>query len=382
MERVLADDFSGAAEVAGVGFRYGLQAAVQLDAESTPSCDLAVLDLDSRSKSASGAVSLVESVFGLDNWVFKKIDSVLRGHVVAEIQPFLESGRYSRALVVPFNPGLGRTIRDGIYRINGLPISQTLFRDDPEYPALTSDVSAMICPGGGAARVCQLSDALPDTGILIGEGETFEDLRAWAGRVDGGDTLPVGGAPFFAAWLESRGRVLDGSRCAEAGPKVLVVSGTTSRVVDWRNAREGAAVGVLPMPEAVFERGSHEFSTDWANDAAQALDETGFAVASIGAERPLDRSQSGRLVGHLAEMASSVLARCQVDQLWLEGGATASAVVRGMGWMSLEVVGELAPGVIQLRPASGGPLIAVKPGSYPWPWAKEKGARGGSKLLR
>jgi len=29
--RVLADDFSGAAEVAGVGFRYGLQAAVQLD---------------------------------------------------------------------------------------------------------------------------------------------------------------------------------------------------------------------------------------------------------------------------------------------------------------------------------------------------------------
>jgi len=372
MERVLADDFSGAAEVAGVGFRYGLQAAVQLNAASPPSCALAVVDLDSRSKSGAEAVSLVESVVGLDNWVFKKIDSVLRGNVLAEIQPFLNSGRYSRALVVPFNPALGRTIRDGVYRINGLPISQTLFRDDPEYPALTSDVSAMIYRGGGAARVCRLSDALPDNGIVIGEGETFEDLRAWAARVDE-DTLPVGGAPFFAALLASRGRVSGGRRCAKAGPRVLVVSGTTSRVVDWRNAREGGDVSVLPMPAAVFERGSHESAIDWADEVAQAVDETGFAVASIGPERLVDRSQSGRLVGHLAEVASSVLARSTVDQLWLEGGATASAVVRRMAWTSLDVVGELAPGVIQLRPALGGPLIAVKPGSYPWGGAKESG---------
>ncbi|MFB3906434.1 MAG: four-carbon acid sugar kinase family protein [Acidobacteriota bacterium] len=373
MQRIVADDFSGAAEVAGVGFRYGLRAAVQLDTRTTASCELAVWDTDSRSKPLPDAVGLVQAVLDQGDCIFKKIDSVLRGHVLAEIQPFLHTGRYSRALVVPFNPDLGRTIEDGIYRVNGRPISQTLFRDDPEYPALTSDVWAMLGQGGRAARVCRLSDALPDTGIVIGEGATHQDLRAWAERVDR-HTLPVGGAPFFAAWLESGGRVARGRCCAEAGSRVLVVSGTASRIVDWRAARGDGNVRVLPMPEAVFERGSPESLMDWANDVAQALHGTNFVVVSVGGGRLLDRSQSARLVRHLAELASFVLARSSVDQLWLEGGATASAIIRSMRWVSLGVVGELAPGVVQLRPVSGGPLITVKPGSYPWHGVSQKGA--------
>jgi len=370
MERVLADDFSGAAEVAGVGFRYGLTAMVQLESRTVPACDLAVLDSDSRSKSTAEAVRLVESALDQNNWVFKKIDSVLRGHVLAEIQPFLQSGCFRRALVVPFNPELGRTIRDGIYRVNGRPISRTLFRDDPEYPALTSDVRAMLGPGAGTVLICRLLDSVPDTGILVGEGETPEDLRAWATRADE-HTLPVGGAPFFAAWLESRGRKVTRRQWQKARGKVLVVSGTTSQVADWQSARPDREVRALPMPEPVFQGGSHELLTEWVKAVALALNDTGFAVASIGSGRLLERSQSARLVEHLAELAASVLTRCPVDQLWLEGGATASAIVRRMGWLSLEVVGEPAPGVVQLLPAPDGPLVVAKPGSYPWGRAGE-----------
>ncbi|RPI28058.1 MAG: four-carbon acid sugar kinase family protein [Acidobacteria bacterium] len=363
--RVLADDFSGAAEVAGVGFRYGLQAAVQLDSQvPAPHRELAVLDIDSRSKSEGEAVGLVESALDRGRIVFKKIDSVLRGHVVAEIRPFLESKRYSRALVVPFNPDLGRGIRNGVYRVHDVPISHTPFRDDPEYPITTSDVLTMLGAGEGVVRLCRLSDALPDTGIVIGEGETFEELEAWADRVDA-KTVPVGGAPFFAAWLKSRGTRAGRPPCPEAGQTTLVVSGTTSRVVDWRSVREEGVVRLLAMPEAVFE-GSQEDVSGWAADVVATLDATGVAVVSIGGARLLDRSQSPRLAARLAEVAASVLTRRPVDQLWLEGGATASAVVRQMGWISLDVVGEAAPGVVQLRPVSGGPLITVKPGSYPW----------------
>jgi len=370
MERVLADDFSGAAEVAGVGFRYGLTAAVQLDIRLAPSSQLTVLDIDSRSKSPAEAVRLVKSALQKDTFVFKKIDSVLRGHVLAEIQPFLQSGRFQRALVVPFNPDLGRTIKDGVYRVNGRPIGLTQFRDDPEYPAENSDVSAILGAGPEGVHVCRLSDAFAETGIMVGEGETHQELRDWADRVDE-NTLPVGGAPFFAAWLESRGREIGWRPGQEVGPRVLVVSGTTSRVVDWCRVRGDGDARVLPMPRAVFEGGARKGLTDWINDVRQELRETGFAVASVGTARLLDRSESPRLVGHLAELAAHVLAQVQVDQLWLEGGATASAVVRRLGWMLLQVVGELAPGVVQLRPASGGPLVTVKPGSYPWMHSKE-----------
>jgi D-threonate/D-erythronate kinase len=365
VQRVLADDFSGAAEVAGVGFRYGLSATVQLDSRTAPGCDLSVLDLDSRSRSPAEAVRLVRSVLDKDHCAFKKIDSVLRGHVFGEIQPFLESGRYSRALVVPFNPDLGRTIKAGVYRINGRPIAQTPFRQDPEFPALTSEVASMLGAGAEAVCVCRVSDTFADSGTIVGEGETHEELRAWAKRIDQ-RTLPVGAAPFFAAWLESRGRRVVARPSQKAGERVLVLSGTTSRVVDWRRARKKGEVCVLPLPDAAFEGGSHESLRGWASDVVGALDSSGFAVASIGGARLLDRSESPRLAGYLAELATSVLARCRIDQLWLEGGATASAVIRRLGWMSLTVVGELAAGVVQLRPVSGGPLVTVKPGSYPW----------------
>lgn len=365
METVLADDFSGASEIAGVGFRYGLTAAVHLDLALAPSCDLTVLDIDSRSKPAAEAVRLVCSALDRHDCVFKKIDSVLRGHVLAEIQPFLQSGRYQRALVVPFNPELGRTIKEGVYWIDGRPISDTAFRCDPGYPALTSGIVQMLGPGGEAVSTCRLSDPLPETGIFVGEGETREELLGWARRADE-KTLPVGGAPFFAAWLEAGGETIVPRLGEEVGRRVLVVSGTTSRVVDWRCARENGEGRVLPMPLAVFEDGCPDGVTTWARDVELALDEVGFAVASIGAAQQLDRSRSRRLVGHLAELAASVLARCPVDQLWLEGGATASAVIRGIGWTALDVVGELAPGVVQLRRAGGGPLVTVKPGSYPW----------------
>ncbi len=355
MERVLADDFSGAAEVAGVGFRYGLTAAVQLDLCSTPDCDLAVFDSDSRSKSRADAVRMVQSALEHGSWIFKKIDSVLRGHVIAEIQPFLRSGRYRRALVVPFNPGLGRTITEGVYRVNERPISETPFRDDPQHPVLTSDVRSLL--GAGLVHICRLSDPLPDTGIVIGEGQTAEDLRGWATRVDQA-TMPVGAAPFFTAWLESQGRKVTRRHCQEAGGKVLVLSGTVSRVVEWVHA--------LPMPDSLFDEGSPEALNEWVAKIVLRLDEKGFAVASIGTSRPLIGSQSARLVGHLADLAASALAQCVIDQLWLEGGATASAVIRRAGWKSLDVVGELAPGVVQLRPASGRPLVVVKPGSYPY----------------
>ncbi|HXK58736.1 MAG TPA: four-carbon acid sugar kinase family protein [Acidobacteriota bacterium] len=374
MRKVLADDFSGAAEIAGVGFRYAMAAAVSLENEGSPGAELSVVDLDSRSKSQADAVRLIESVLN-EQWVFKKIDSALRGHVLAELQPFLRSGRYARALVVAFNPDLGRTIKDGAYRIHGRPISQTAFRDDPEYPALTSDVTEILHADPGTIKICRLSDRLPDRGIVIGEGETSEDLHAWAARIDE-STLPAGGAPFFAAWLESRGRRANlcskvetasenGSK-AGSSPTVLVISGTTSRVVDWRGIRRGSAVRVLPMPAAVFEAGCGVDETGWPDDVVGTLDDCGFAVASIG-ERPLlERSHSPRLLRHLADLAALVLERRPVYQLWLEGGATAAAVVRALGWKRLDVVAELAPGVVRLRPASGGPFITVKPGSYPW----------------
>jgi uncharacterized protein YgbK (DUF1537 family) len=63
-----------------------------------------------------------------------------------------------------------------------------------------------------------------------------------------------------------------------------------------------------------------------------------------------------------------VIELCPVDEIIVEGGSTASTIVRSLGWLRWEPVTELIPGVVRLR-YCGGPsrYLTVKPGSYGWP---------------
>jgi uncharacterized protein YgbK (DUF1537 family) len=63
-----------------------------------------------------------------------------------------------------------------------------------------------------------------------------------------------------------------------------------------------------------------------------------------------------------------VLAGSGVGRLYVEGGATARAIVERLGWVRLAVHAELAPGIVALQPiGAAAPLVIPKPGSYPWP---------------
>ncbi|HWP40899.1 MAG TPA: nucleotide-binding domain containing protein, partial [Tepidisphaeraceae bacterium] len=88
--------------------------------------------------------------------------------------------------------------------------------------------------------------------------------------------------------------------------------------------------------------------------------------------RPIDRSPgaSQRYQDALADVVEAVLRCGGIDLMLLEGGATASAVCRRLGWDTFAILGELAPGAVAMRPQSReAPDIIVKPGSYPWPQA-------------
>ena len=93
---VIADDFTGAAELGGVALRYGLTAEVQTEFNVRVDADLIAVDADTRSCTAQEAAKRVASVAGLCQEdtverVFKKVDSVLRGQVIAELTALLET---------------------------------------------------------------------------------------------------------------------------------------------------------------------------------------------------------------------------------------------------------------------------------------------------
>jgi uncharacterized protein YgbK (DUF1537 family) len=356
MQRVLAiaDDLTGAAEIAGIGVRYGLPTRLAREPVSEVHDGLTVFDTDSRELSATDvARRLTEFVAGLPrsgfDLVFKKTDSALRGFACAEIEAVMRVMGCAKGMLVPQNPSRGRTIAGGIYRIDGVPIDQTEFAHDPSHPARSA-----------VAR--ELLGAPASSQITIGDGSTLDELRQIAARLTP-DTLPAGGADFFQVNLEHRGlrecrsfiERLDGNR-------QLFACGSASKHSRTLVARaRQLGMSVVPMPPDDVA----DSAQTWASQVHDALTRAPKVLMAI--DRPIDNEPGAatRLMGTLANAVKTVMSRVRLDALMVEGGATAASVCNVMGWRRLDVTGELTAGVVALR--AGSQQFVIKPGSYRWP---------------
>jgi D-threonate/D-erythronate kinase len=379
MIAVIADDFSGAAELAGLGFTHGLTAQVQTELAADLSAELAVVDTDSRSCSPSEAgLRVAQTVSQLQpsrpELLFKKIDSVVRGPILAELTAIMAVTGHARAILVPGNPSCGRVVRNGNLYVGGQLLHHTEFARDPEYPALTADVLELL-GAGGRSDVCLLrpDQRLPARGIILGEADQCDDLMAWAEHIDQ-STLPAGAADFFAALLLQRGLHVDHrSRLpndAAVPPVTLFVSGST-RAWDEPLRKMSSRCGIpatFISPDIVRDHDARRHVPQWTETAVKAIRRRGAAIVTIAQPSRSIQLGSQELVKCLADVVFQVLQERKVDRLFIEGGSTASAVMRRLGWNSFSVVHQYAPGVVALRAETETAIIVtVKPGSYPWP---------------
>src|SRR5213078_2166976 len=162
---VIADDLSGAAEIAGIGLRYGLPTRLVRERPVECGAGLTVIDSDSRLLRATRAAriveSLVEGVSGDEfDLIYKKTDSAMRGQILAEVRALMRILGFSGALLVAQNPSRGRVIVDGEYRIDGVPLHQTGFADDPDHPAHASDPAKLL--GDPRLRVLKAGSEIED----------------------------------------------------------------------------------------------------------------------------------------------------------------------------------------------------------------------------
>jgi len=78
-----------------------------------------------------------------------------------------------------------------------------------------------------------------------------------------------------------------------------------------------------------------------------------------------DRAKAIDVKTRMTATVADIVKNYPPANIIIEGGATAYAIFQQLGWKSFSVIGELAPGVVQLQSAAG-PMVTLKPGSYPW----------------
>lgn len=358
---VVADDLSGAAEVAGLAFQAGLTAEVQrvpgLDADA----DVVALDTDTRLLSADAAAGRVHTAMqqaaaGRFELLFKKTDSLVRGNVRAELEAALQATGLVRAMLVPANPSRGRTMVAGRYLVDGQPLAETALAADPHHPRGSSDVRALLGAGRLDVHLLKAGERLPDTGIIVPDVATSADLNRLAELTDG-SLLAAGAADYFQALLEQRrgAKVAAAEHPVELKPTAVLICGSR---VTWPQRQN--ACQAVPMP-VVLADGSGSGPLTF-----------GAFLLGIGEE---DAADPASALQQLAGIASAMIPGLDVQTVLIEGGATSAAVAQKLGWHRLAVVAAAPAGVGVLRPVPiqpaktppHAPLVLIKPGSYAWP---------------
>ena len=376
---VIADDYTGAAEIAGIGLRYGLRVAYQVAVEPVESVDLLVIATDTRTLPAAtaGAESeaLTSKLARLDpEFIYKKMDSALRGNVLAELEAVLRTLNLSKALLLPANPGLGRTIRSGHYFLNGVRLDQTEFFKDPDYRHRTSEILGMLGESDSTAtRYLRLEDAVLAPGVNVGETIQKADLARWVELLDEA-TLPAGGAEFFDRILRARGHraIQLGNRFEEGPGKILYVCGSASHYshAAIERAKAGGAT-ICEIPEELYSgRGNRSLALqEWAEQIVARLNEENTVAVAINRPLKSEAAAPKKLARDIAEVVERVLQGCEgVAALRIEGGATFSAIAHRLGFKTFFPIREYATGVVGMKVGGpGGLSVTVKPGSYPWP---------------
>ena len=379
MIAVLADDFTGAAEISGIAIRYGLKTELQTDILSDPQSDIYVVDTNTRSATKDAAMATFDRILPRllklePLWIFKKTDSVLRGHVLHELNSTMKACGKKMTLLIPTNPGKGRIIHKGNYYINGELLHKTTFSDDPDYPARTADVLKLLgSPGETKTSVLKPDQHLPLNGIVVGETRNQKELEQWTKKWKS-SMLPAGGAEFFEMLLQQVGyqeNIFKSNQKLVTGKRVLAVWGSsllkTSKTYDiFRNA--GFNIVEIPVPPGSVELIKESAFTEMIRLVSDKMSCNERVVFSFKREQSKKKAVNPLISEIYGNLVKEIVPRFDIKELLIEGGSTASTIVRKLNWERFTPVQEILPGVVRLQVESHpGIYLTVKPGSYDWP---------------
>ncbi|MGE5506876.1 MAG: four-carbon acid sugar kinase family protein, partial [Chitinophagales bacterium] len=385
---IIADDLTGAGDTAVQFAGLGLPSLVVFGDLALPEGTRAVaVDSDSRRLSdaeagaAAGAGAELSRRLGATRF-YKKVDSVLRGHLGPELDAVMDAVGARAALVAPAFPANGRLTAGGYHLVRGVPVAETETALDPVTPVTESHLPTLLTETsrrrvghlplrlymGGLPAVRAEVDRLSAVGatVVVCDATTDRHLELLAELLwEDRSLLGCGAAGLgralavrFATAVGAVAGANEPDRAATHRP-VLVLAGSRSKVT-VAQVEAFAATGAVLMPVEPEELLSARAPGALAEVAARAARElaAGRSVAiHLSFTTPVRTELSHLLAAALGEIGAAALAAAPATAgLVLTGGDTARAVCRALGAQAIAVKREFCPAV---------PLGTLVGGSFP-----------------
>jgi uncharacterized protein YgbK (DUF1537 family) len=382
MLAIVADDLTGAADTSACFADAGWRTVIPFTTVAPGNVDVLALSTESRDlpefEASEAVYRAILSMAGSapPRWLYKKVDSAMRGHPCAELLAAMNALGTRRALVAPALPAEGRTTRGGRQYINGLPVQASSFAGQAAPTSLLDifandrDLPVIHLPLGLVRQhpgaVCEWLAADED-GILVADAETDADLDVLARAAASSGLQVLCGAAGFARRLAltlPQGR--SPSEPPVAAKPILIVAGSMHAATARQlKVLEEHGVPVIRLPQEVIDDPECSLSNTLGRVAAHLSAGRTVAVTTVG----LNPSASGErsVASRLADVATAPVVRDQLGGMVLTGGDVAAAVCDALGARGLHLGGEIYAGQPWGR-LIGGDLpdlpVATKAGSF------------------
>jgi uncharacterized protein YgbK (DUF1537 family) len=371
----LADDLSGALDAAAAFHHAGRPVIIVLSPDEWPAvtADHVIgITTETRNVSSEKAAAVVTSVIQQAQrrgarLLYKKIDSTLRGPVAAEVAALATAMPDARLLFAPANPRVGRTVRDGVLLVHGVPVANTEFGGDPVCPVRESSIRALL--GHVADSRVKIVDVASEADLTAAVAQMESAGGSWVAIGSGALARPVAmtlrrrtmdvTSRYSADALEEKSRAM----LPGTGP-ILFVCGSAHRA-----NREQAAV--LARECAVPLHDVSVANPLAAVPGAVASMRSGSSAALLVEEL---RSESAVALRAIVSAAHAVISETDTKRLFVTGGETAFALCGALGVLTLTFVDEVEAGLsVSMGESSSRRYAwAVKPGGFgdPMTWVR------------
>lgn len=362
---VIADDFTGAAELAGISLRYGLTTDVCLNEVVKSNANVLIVCTNSRSLNRAEAINITEDIVKAilklrPELIYKKVDSVLRGHVIDELKTQMQLSGVIKTFILPANPSLSRTISNGNYFIEGKKITETAFVSDPEFPVNSSLIQELV--NDKSVKVLKQSDQLPSSGFVVGEVESESDIIEWINKIDKSWML-AGAVDFYAALLSKTYKQREQKNLEILLPHLYVCGTAVEKSKKTISGIESRLKCVAWITQQMLEEKAGNENA-WLQKVDDILKQQGKAV--IAFDKNISTGVSAVMLrSFMAKAVRQAIERSMIKELFIEGGSTAGAILNELKKKKLSPVNELQRGVVRMK--ADNIFITVKPGSYQIP---------------
>lgn len=400
----IADDFTGATDLAGLLARSGVEVSLRIGVPQEPPARTAPLEVIAlKCRTAPVEVAVAETLAALQ-WLQRAgaqrffwkycstFDSTSRGNIGPVAEALMNALGTQQTIYCPAFPENGRSIFMGNLFVGEQPLAESPMKDHPLTPMQDSNLMRLLAPQvtrpvglinrhvvakGAKALGDRLGQLAEDgTAHVVVDAVANEDLYTIADACRDMALLTGGSAvamPLPELWLKqgllNKDPTSRKSR-VEDGP-AIVLSGSCSAMTNRQvtsfllEGRPSFRLNPLDLAENGTEAALAWLSTR-SSDATPIIYATAAAEEVRSSQQKLGVEQAGKLVEE-ALAACAVKARdLGFRRFIVAGGETSGAVAKALGITRLEIGAEIAPGVpwCFARTAGHDVAITLKSGNF------------------